>query len=283
MAPSAAPRRGASVGRRLAPPGDEPPGNPEWPAPNHLSDIPPHGRVIPPYAEIRAHRLASAGDGCGCRQPPSGGWWTSQREVVAPRNIRNGGSIMLKLLIVYGSTEGQTRRIANFIAGCGRESLHHVRELDSTMIQSNLRLMDYDAVIVGASVHDGRHQSSVEDFVRGSLDDLNGMPSAFFSVSLAAALPDPVHQREARRYISEFLAATGWSPTTTRPVAGALAFTRHDYLRRLSTTLIGAQTTLLAHRAEEGQYTDWEGVRAFTSEFVELAERRQTVPLQRMA
>jgi menaquinone-dependent protoporphyrinogen oxidase len=41
-------------------------------------------------------------------------------------------------------------------------------------------------VIVGASIHMGKHDDYVLDFVRENRDALECLPSAFFSVSMAA-------------------------------------------------------------------------------------------------
>ena len=45
-------------------------------------------------------------------------------------------------------------------------------------------LEDYDGVIVGGSIHMGKHQDHVVDFVRANRFALERLPSAFFSVSL---------------------------------------------------------------------------------------------------
>jgi menaquinone-dependent protoporphyrinogen oxidase len=190
---------------------------------------------------------------------------------------------MLKLLIVYGTSEGHTRRIAHFMAETARGAMHHVRELDSTAVPPGFRVTDFDAVIVGASVHQGKHQSSVSAFVRESLAALQRLPTAFFSVSLEAALAGGTHRDAARRYISEFLAETGWEPGMTTSIAGALSFTKHDYLRRLATDLIPRRGAPQAVPAPDHEYTDWDAVRRFVREFLQWVERRQAFALARPA
>lgn len=190
---------------------------------------------------------------------------------------------MLKLLFVYGTTEGHTRRVAHFMAEIARGALHHVRELDSTVVPPGFRVSDYDAVVVGASVHQGKHQHSVVAFVREFLEALQRLPTAFFSVSLEAAMAGEKHQDEARRYISDFIAQTGWEPGTTLPVAGALSFTKHEYLRRLATDLVPHRGASPADRTVDREYTDWDAVRRFVREFLPWAERRRALSLPRPA
>jgi menaquinone-dependent protoporphyrinogen oxidase len=180
---------------------------------------------------------------------------------------------MLTLLIVHGSTEGQTRKIAHHMARIARAARHYVRELDSTAVPSGFRVSEYDAVIVGASVHQGKHQSSVVAFVRDSLPALQRLPTAFFSVSLESALAGEQHQDNARRYISEFSAETRWCPGMSQSIAGALAFTNHEYLRHLGAILISRCRTQRIMSETDHEYTDWDAVQRFVNDFLRGAER----------
>jgi hypothetical protein len=46
---------------------------------------------------------------------------------------------------------------------------------------------DFEAVLVGASVHAGRHQRAVCEFVRSNREALSATPTGFFQVSLSSA------------------------------------------------------------------------------------------------
>ena len=92
-----------------------------------------------------------------------------------------GGHVMTRVLVLYASTHGHTGRIAARIAEA-IGSAAELREIDSAPDPAS-----YDAVVVGASVHAGHHQKAVLKWVRAHADALNQMPSAFFSVCLAAA------------------------------------------------------------------------------------------------
>jgi menaquinone-dependent protoporphyrinogen oxidase len=81
----------------------------------------------------------------------------------------------------------------------------------------------YGAVIVGASIHMGRHEDYVPGFVREDRDVLEGLPSAFFSVSMAAH-DDP---GEAEGYIEEFVRKTGWRPARVGLSSAAPCSTRN--------------------------------------------------------
>src|SRR3712207_9227887 len=92
---------------------------------------------------------------------------------------------MMRVLIPYGTTEGQTSRISEYLAEVIRDHGHEAHAVDIKG-PGVPEPDDYDAVIVGASIHMGKHEDYVRDFVRENRDALERLPSAFFSVSLAA-------------------------------------------------------------------------------------------------
>ena len=97
---------------------------------------------------------------------------------------------MARLLIVYGTGEGHTRRVAERIAAIARDHAHIAYVHDAALHPA----IDVvcDAVIVAASVHQARHQPAVAHFARQHRDALRELPTAFFSVSLTAAFPGRV-------------------------------------------------------------------------------------------
>jgi menaquinone-dependent protoporphyrinogen oxidase len=187
-----------------------------------------------------------------------------------------GGS-MLKLLLAYASTEGQTRKIAGRMAVAARAAGHVVTEVECGAVPRGLDPATFDGIIVGASVHQGKHQPSAVEFARRFRAALRDVPSAFFSVSLEAALVGEEHQDMAHRYIREFLAETGWDPDLTRPVAGALRNSEYDFLKRLAMKFISRREGLEAPGSGDYEFTDWEGVRRFVAEFAAWAERRRAL------
>ena len=90
---------------------------------------------------------------------------------------------MSKILIAYGTSEGQTAKIAQQLAGFIRAQGHDAFTGD--IARGAPAPAGYQAVIVGASVHKGKHQRWVVDYVRRNRPALERLPSAFFSVSLA--------------------------------------------------------------------------------------------------
>lgn len=89
------------------------------------------------------------------------------------------------VLIAYGTTEGQTAKIAEVIADALREKDQEAEPVDIKDLAGTVP-DSYGAAIIGASIHTGKHDKHVVEFVRKNLGALTRMPSASFSVSLAA-------------------------------------------------------------------------------------------------
>ncbi len=126
---------------------------------------------------------------------------------------------MPRSLILYATTEGQTARIAERMAQTLRGKGHAVDAFPADTAPANLDV--YDGVIIGASIHYGRHPGYLRALVRKHREALTARPSAFFSVSLSAGGPG-ARPASAKRYLDKFLRQTGWRPRQTASIAGAL-------------------------------------------------------------
>ena len=71
-------------------------------------------------------------------------------------------------------------------------------------------------VVIGASVHGGRHQHELVEWTRRHARSLNGCPP-LFSGSLTAADDTEESRRATRDYIDDFLDDTGWIPGQACP------------------------------------------------------------------
>ncbi len=131
----------------------------------------------------------------------------------------------------------------------------------------------YDAVIVGASIHVGKHQEAIRDFVSENRDALAEMPTAFFQVSLSSASEEK--RDEAAGYVESFITETGWHPDRIGQFGGALRFSEYGFLKRLMMKQI-AKDLLDEERRSHGdvEFTDWNAVDAFTSDVAAFVEGR---------
>ena len=173
---------------------------------------------------------------------------------------------MTKILIGYGTTEGQSARIADYLAEAVRS--HGVEAYAMNLKGSkDVSLEDYDAVIVGGSIHMGKHEEYVIDFVRKNRAGLERLPSAFFSVSLAAH----GDTENARAYVENFEQQSGWRPTQVGLFSGALLYRQYGFLKRLMMKkIVGDKPgNLSTDTSRDHVYTDWDDVKRFAEAFLE--------------
>jgi menaquinone-dependent protoporphyrinogen oxidase len=172
---------------------------------------------------------------------------------------------MMRVLIPYGTTEGLTARISEYVAEVVRG---HGHQADAVDIKGSVdpEPDDYDAVIVGASIHMGKHENYVLDFVRENRGALERLPSAFFSVSMAAH--DNIE--EAEGYIEEFVRETGWQPAKLGLFGGALLYTHYGFIKRhLMKKIARDKGNPDTDTSRDYVYTEWDGVKLFAEEFLE--------------
>lgn len=177
---------------------------------------------------------------------------------------------MISVLIAYGTSEGQTATIAEYLAGVIREQGHAAFPVD--IKPGAPAPAGYDAVIVGASVHMGKHQTWVRDFVRRNRPALERLPSAFFSVSLAALDPTEAARREVQGYVDRFVQETGWHPRKVALVAGALPYSKYGFFKRwMMKRIVSSKGRPDTDTKRDYSYTDWASVKQFAEEFLETS------------
>lgn len=182
---------------------------------------------------------------------------------------------MPRVLILFGTTDGQTAKIARFVAEeCRSQSL--LADVVDVAVES-VEPSGYDAVVVAASIHVGGYQRAVVDWVHGHAAELRTMPNAFLSVCLGILQKDPKVRRDLDAIRQRFVARTGWEPARFVPVAGALRYTRYGWMTRLIMRRIAARAGESTDTSRDHEYTDWAGLRTFAWEFA--AELRTRAPI----
>jgi len=168
---------------------------------------------------------------------------------------------MARVLILYITSEGHTGRIAGRLAACleRRGIAADLHDLKNAMPDPD----GYDGVIVGASVHYGRHPGHLRALLRKHREALAARRAAFFSVSLSAA----TRPQRARRCVETFLRQVGWQPQHTAAFGGALRYSRYGALKRLVMVAFAALAGHDTDVSRDYEYTDWDAVDRFADAF----------------
>lgn len=173
---------------------------------------------------------------------------------------------MNSVLVLYGTTDGHTRGVADAIGRALQLSGLHVDVVEAGTRQPSI--CDYSAVVVAASVHAGKYQPAVCEWVRANAADLNARPSAFVSVSLGILQKsDPKVVADLDAIVQRFTHATGWNPGVVKHVAGALLYTRYNLFKRWIMKRIAASAGGETDTSKDYDYTDWNDLRAFADAF----------------
>lgn len=176
-----------------------------------------------------------------------------------------------RVLVVFHTGEGQTEKIAERIV-CELERRDALVALSDAA--SAPPPTAYDLVVVGDSIHGGRHSRQLARWVERYEAELAAVPVALFQVSLTSAIDDETHAVEANRLVQQFLDATGLDPAMVGMFAGALAYTRYGWLKRAVMKRIVASEGGDTDTTQDHEYTDWDAVDDFAADVYSLAAAR---------
>lgn len=179
---------------------------------------------------------------------------------------------MARLLLAYATTDGHTARVAERLADVVRGAGHEATVVDVGAAEAP-PVAGHDLVAFGGSVHLGALQPGLLRFARGAAADLGDTPTALFVVCLAAADASDAARRECDGYAEQFVDATGVHPDHVRHVAGALAYTRYNMVKRFALRQIARLKGLPTDTSRDHEHTDWEDVERFGHALVDAAAK----------
>ena len=167
----------------------------------------------------------------------------------------------MRILVVYATTDGQTRKIARFAAD-HLTDLGHATELLNAADTEGLDLGRFGAAVLAGSLHAGGFQKTLAAFAKDNAAALNAKPTLFLPVSLSAAGNDEEDWKGLRACVDGFLDQTGWQPTRTAHVAGAFRFTEYDFFRAWAMRRIADAKQQVVDPHSDKEYTDWPALAA---------------------
>jgi menaquinone-dependent protoporphyrinogen oxidase len=174
---------------------------------------------------------------------------------------------MPSILVIYGTTDGHTAKVAAFLGEHLRALGHTVEVDDAKEPRRSPMAADFDAVIVAASIHVSGYQQAVRRWVRDNLPALGERPNAFLSVCMGIVQATPRVRADLDAIVERFVAHTGWRPQRIEFVAGAIPYSRYGLFKRWVMQYMSRQAGVKTSPKQDYEYTDWEALRGFAVDF----------------
>jgi len=173
---------------------------------------------------------------------------------------------MKPILLIYATREGHTRRIVEHVGAVLAAQQRSTEIIDAAHLPRGFSFAKYCSAIVAASLHLGKHEPEIARFVKRYLPELHQIPTLFLSVSLSErTVEDPQAPAEKRaqaeadvaRTINSFLKQTGWRPSDVAAVAGALLYSKYNFLVRFIMKRIANKAGGPVDTSRDYEFTDW--------------------------
>jgi menaquinone-dependent protoporphyrinogen oxidase len=176
---------------------------------------------------------------------------------------------MTNVLLIYASTHGHTAKVSRRIAERLR-SANVETDLHDVSAGDDPTPAEREGVVVAGSVHRGQHQHELVEWVERHRASLADRPTAFVSVSLTAAEDTEEAHTATQGWIDDFVEETGWTPTRTIGIAGALQYREYDFFIRTLMRLLMHHGGHPTDASRDYDFTDWAQIDRFGDEFAAL-------------
>ena len=170
-------------------------------------------------------------------------------------------------LIIYSSTDGQTKRICETIKD--HLALNDRIKIVSLNEINKINLEKIKKIIIGASIRYGRHNRKVQDFVIKNKHILVTKKTAFFSVNVVARKEEK-STPETNPYVKKFLAKTKWKPDKVAVFGGKVDYPNYNFINKNVIRFIMMITNGPTNTDNSYEFTNWEMVKKFALELKAL-------------
>ena len=168
---------------------------------------------------------------------------------------------MQKAVIIYSTTDGQTKRICEFL----KQKLEAKINIDLFSIEEidRAELNLYDKIIIGASIRYGKHNPKLYKFIEKNIDVLKTNFTAFFTVNVVAR-KEGKNTPDTNPYMKKFLQLTNWQPNLLGVFAGKIDYPSYKFTDKQMIRLIMFITKGPTDTSGTYEFTNWKSVEEFS-------------------
>ena len=168
---------------------------------------------------------------------------------------------MAKILILYSTTDGHTKKICERLQQVIEQQAHQVTVV-SVQYEPLVDLKAFDKIVIGASIRYGKHSPLIYQFIKRHAQLLDARPNAFFTVNIVARKPEK-NRPETNPYMRQFLTKTSWRPRELAVFAGKINYPLYGFMDRFMIRLIMFMTKGPTDPKAVIEFTDWQQVETF--------------------
>lgn len=175
---------------------------------------------------------------------------------------------MSKILIIYSTKDGQTLKICQALQAYIEQHGNQVT-LVSIDDAGKVDLASFEKIVIGASIHYGRHNPTIHAFITRNQSILDSKPNAFFSVNVVARKQEK-RQADTNPYLKKFLKSISWQPKQIAVFAGKIDYPSYNFVDRTVIRMIMWLTKGPTDPSAIVEFTDWYQVRSFAKTITEM-------------
>ncbi|MEL4274385.1 menaquinone-dependent protoporphyrinogen IX dehydrogenase [Shewanella xiamenensis] len=174
----------------------------------------------------------------------------------------------MQTLIIYSTIDGQTLEICRKIKAVAEQAGEQVSLVTLEQAEA-LSLVDFDKVLIGASIRYGKHRPELYQFVNRNHAVLSAKINGFFTVNVVARKPLK-NTPETNPYMQKFLKLSLWQPQQLAVFAGKIDYPKYGLFDRTMIRFIMWMTKGPTDLKGTFEFTDWGKVEAFGTHFSKL-------------
>lgn len=173
---------------------------------------------------------------------------------------------MKKLLVLYSTRDGHTKKIVDFILKQNEQWCIDVNDLHTSL---SISPEGYDQILIAASIRYGHFHPSLNEYVQKYKDVLCNKTWSFISVNLVARKSEK-NSPNTNLYTKKWLEQTPVKPTYIEVVAGALQYSKYNWWQTLIIQFIMKMTGGNTDKSKDIEFTNWEKVQKFAEQLLKL-------------
>ena len=172
---------------------------------------------------------------------------------------------MKKYLVIYSTTDGQTKKICEkIVSSVHKENSYEIYSLEKVF---KIDLDCYDKIIIGASIRYGKHKPQLYEFIKKNKKILEKKFTAFFTVNVVARKENK-NTPNTNPYMKKFLNLSSWQPNELSVFAGKIDYPKYSFFDRQIIRLIMYITKGPTDTSNTYEFTDWDEVEKFANKIL---------------